>query len=52
MPKPQQPESAILLLVEGNDQRNFFGELVEHLKIEDLQIQISVAWTSSRAFLA
>ena len=39
MPKPLQPTSAIQLLGEGNDQRNFFGELVEHLKIEDIQIQ-------------
>ena len=39
MPKPLQPTSAIQLLVEGNDQHNFFGEMVKHLKIEDLQIQ-------------
>ena len=39
MPKPLQPMSAIQLLVEGKDQRNFFGALVEHLKIEDVQIQ-------------
>ena len=39
MPKPVQPTKAIQLLVEGKDQGNFFDELVNHLKIEDLQIQ-------------
>ena len=40
MPKPQQPTSAVQLLVEGNDQRNFFGAFVDHLDIaKQLQIQ-------------
>ena len=39
MSKPKRPTSAIQLLVEGKDQGNFFCELVNYLKIEDLQIQ-------------
>ena len=39
MPKLEQPTSAIQLLVEGNDQRNFFGAFVDHPNIEELQIQ-------------
>ena len=39
MPKLEQPTSAIQLLVEGNDQRNFFGAFVDRLSIEELQIQ-------------
>ena len=39
MPKPVQPTSAIQLLVEGKDPCNFFGAFVDHLNIEELQIQ-------------
>ena len=39
MPQPQRPTEPIQLLVEGNDPRNFFGALVDYLKIENLQIQ-------------
>ena len=39
MPKPQQPTSAIQLLVEGNDQRNFFDAFVEHMGLSGFQIQ-------------
>ena len=39
MPSPRQLASAIQLLVEGNDQRNFFGGLVEHMELPDFQIQ-------------
>ena len=40
MPKPLQPTEAIQLLVEGNDQRNFFDAFVEHLDIaKQFQIQ-------------
>lgn len=39
MPKPVQPTSAIQLLVEGKDPCNFFDAFVDHLNIEELQIQ-------------
>ena len=39
MPSPRQLASSIQLLVEGNDQRNFFGGLVEHMELPDFQIQ-------------
>ena len=39
MPPPRQLASAIQLLVEGNDQRNFFDGLVEHMELPDFQIQ-------------
>lgn len=39
MPKAEEIESNIQLLVEGNDQRNFFRAFVEHLSIENIQIQ-------------
>ena len=39
VPKPQQPKSAIQLLVEGKDQCNFFGAFVDHLDITRFQIQ-------------
>ena len=32
-------ESEVQLLVEGNDQRNFFEALVEHLALDHIQIQ-------------
>ena len=51
MRMPARPTSAIQLLVEGNDQRNFFGELVQHLKIEDLQIQDFGGVDEIRGFL-
>ena len=51
MPKPLQPTSAIQLLVEGNDQRNFFDALVEHLKIGDVQIQDFGGVNDLRGFL-
>lgn len=39
MAKAIQIESAIQLLVEGNDQRNFFEAFVDHLSLADIQIQ-------------
>ena len=35
MPSPRQLASAIQLLVEGNDQRNFFDGFVKHMKLSD-----------------
>lgn len=39
MPRPTRVESEIQLLVEGNDQRNFFEAFIEHLSIPHVQIQ-------------
>ena len=39
MPQPKAIKSAIQLLVEGNDQRNFFEALTSHLEIANVQIQ-------------
>ena len=39
MPKPTEIKSAIQLLVEGNDQRNFFEAFIDHLSLENIQIQ-------------
>lgn len=36
---PQKVESKYQLLVEGNDQRNFFNAFIGHLAIDDIQIQ-------------
>ncbi len=39
MTKRKEIESAIQLLVEGNDPRNFFEAFVEHLSLANIQIQ-------------
>ena len=39
MPQPAAIKSAIQLLVEGNDQRNFFEAFTRHLSISNVQIQ-------------
>ena len=39
MPRAEKIKSAIQLLVEGNDPRNFFEAFVEHLSLENIQIQ-------------
>ena len=39
MPTPKEIKSAIQLLVEGNDQRNFFEAFTSHLSIANVQIQ-------------
>lgn len=44
--------SDIQLLVEGNDQRNFFEALVKHLKLPDIQIRNFGGVTELRGFLA
>ena len=39
MPEIPAMTSPIQLLVEGNDQRNFFEAFIEHLSLRDIQIQ-------------
>ena len=39
MPRAEEIKSAIQLLVEGNDSRNFFEAFIEHLSLADIQIQ-------------
>lgn len=39
MPIPTHVDASIQLLVEGNDQRNFFRAIVHHMGICDIQIQ-------------
>ena len=39
MPRAEEIKSAIQLLVEGNDPRNFFEAFVEHLSLADIQVQ-------------
>ena len=39
MPRPAEIKSAVQLLVEGNDQRNFFEAFTSHLSIANVQIQ-------------
>ena len=39
MPRPAEIKSAVQLLVEGNDQRNFFEAFTSHLSISNIQIQ-------------
>ena len=39
MPQPKAIKSAAQLLVEGNDQRNFFEAFTRHLSITNVQIQ-------------
>ena len=39
MPPSRQLTSSIQLLVEGNDPRNFFDGLVEHMELPDFQIR-------------
>lgn len=51
MPQPQRPTMPIQLLVEGNDPRNFFRELVDYLEIEHLQIQNFGGVSELKSFL-
>ena len=44
-------ESEVQLLVEGNDQRNFFEALVEHLALDNIQIQDFGGINELRGFL-
>ena len=39
MPRAEEIKSAIQLLVEGNDPRNFFEAFIEHLSLANIQIQ-------------
>ncbi len=39
MPELTEIKSEIQLLVEGNDQRNFFEAFIDHLSLENIQIQ-------------
>ena len=39
MAEPQQTMHSIQLLVEGNDQRNFFNAFIGHLSLPDIQVQ-------------
>ena len=39
MPRAEEIKSEIQLLVEGNDQRNFFEAFIDHLSLENIQIQ-------------
>lgn len=51
MPRAIQIESAIQLLVEGNDQRNFFEAFIEHLALENIQVQNFGGVDELRGFL-
>lgn len=45
-------ESSVQLLVEGNDQRNFFEAMVERLKLLDVQVRDFGGVTELRRYLA
>ena len=51
MPQAKQIGLPIQLLVEGNDQRNFFEVLVNRLSLPDIQIQNFGGVTDFRGFL-
>lgn len=51
MPKLTEIKSAIQLLVEGNDQRNFFEAFIDHLSLENIQIQNFGGVSELRDFL-
>ena len=51
MAQPKEIESRVQLLVEGNDQRNFFEAFIEHLSLADIQIQNFGGVNDLRAFL-
>ncbi|MCE2484944.1 MAG: hypothetical protein J4F42_05490 [Desulfurellaceae bacterium] len=52
MSEPSTIESRIQLLVEGNDQRNFFEAFIDHLSLADIQIQNFGGVTDLRPFLS
>ena len=52
MPNPQQVNTSIQLLVEGNDQRNFFRAIINHIGISGVQIQNFGGVTELRDFLS
>ncbi len=51
MTQPKEIKSRVQLLVEGNDQRNFFEAFIEHLSLADIQIQNFGGVNELRAFL-
>ena len=51
MPEPATTTSPIQLLVEGNDQRNFFEAFIEHLSLDNIQIQNFGGVNELRGFL-
>ena len=51
MPKLTEIKSEIQLLVEGNDQRNFFEAFIDHLSLENIQIQNFGGVSELRDFL-
>ena len=51
MPRAEEIKSAIQLLVEGNDQRNFFEAFIEHLSLANIQIQNFGGVNELRGFL-
>lgn len=51
MPKPVRIESPVQLLVEGNDQRNFFEAFIDHLSLENVQVQDFGGVSELRGFL-
>jgi len=51
MPEPNTIKSKIQLLVEGNDQRNFFEAFIEHLSLDNIQIQNFGGVNELRGFL-
>lgn len=51
MPERKEIESAVQLLVEGNDQRNFFEAFISHLSIANVQIQNFGGVSQLRDFL-
>ena len=51
MPKPIRIESPVQLLVKGNDQRNFFEAFIEHLSLENIQVQDFGGVSELRGFL-
>ena len=52
MPRAEEIKSAIQLLVEGNDPRNFFEAFVEHLSLANIQIQNFGGIYELRGFLS
>ena len=51
MPEPAITTLPIQLLVEGNDQRNFFEAFIEHLSLDNIQIQNFGGVKELRGFL-
>lgn len=52
MAQPTEIKSKIQLLVEGNDQRNFFEAFIDHLSLTDVQVQNFGGVDDLRSFLS